>query len=306
MATIPFRKAALAIALAMAWGSDALAQQAGAASSESIVVTGTRQSNRTSADSLSPIQLLPEDALEHTGKIGLQEILSNVLPSFSMPATAGGDLTSIVRIATLRGLNPDQVLVLINGKRRHVTSIVNAAGSVGAGTQSVDLNLIPVSAIERIEVLSDGAAAQYGSDAIAGVINIILKSRNSGGSVESTAGRYFDRDDGLSFQAGVNAGMKLGGEGFLNLTAQYARQDLTNRAEPAVISPAYYAGDPRNSQPLGIVYKGYGIPQSVTGSVAYNVGIPLGGGMDFYSFAPSRNPTAKTGSASAPRTTTTT
>src|SRR5471032_2588906 len=121
MATTSFRKATLAMALAMAWGLEAHAQQAAetqdtavkkANTTESIVVTGTRQSNRTASESLSPIQLLPEDALKQTGKVGLQEILSDVLPSFSLPATAGGDLTSIVRIATLRGLNPDQVLVL--------------------------------------------------------------------------------------------------------------------------------------------------------------------------------------------------
>ena len=154
--------------LALAIGGHAAAQSStdaagtpGAASPgplDSIIVTGTRQSNRTVADSVAPVQVLSADTLQHSGKPGLQEELSNVLPSYNIPAQAGGNLTSIVRIATLRGLNPDHVLVLVNGKRFHPTSIVNVAGSVSIGSQGVDLNAIPTEAIARIEVLTDGAA----------------------------------------------------------------------------------------------------------------------------------------------------
>ncbi len=250
---------------------------------DSVIVTGTRQSNRTVSDSVSPIQVLNADTLEHTGKQGLQESLSNVLPSFTIPAQAGGNLTSITRIATLRGLNPDQVLVLVNGKRFHPTSIVNVAGSVSVGSQGVDLNQIPTASIQRIEVLTDGAAAQYGSDAIAGVINIILRSASSGGSADAQVGKYID-GDGFNQLYTLNQGFALGGDGFLNVSGQVIKQNLTNRAVDATLTPRYYAGDPRNNQPAGIVYKGYGIPESETQQVAYNLAKPIGDVATVYSF----------------------
>ena len=281
-----FQKTTLAMALALGWCAVAEAQQSATAPVTSLgplIVTGTRQSNRTVEDSLSPIQLLNEDALEHTGKVGLEEILSNVLPSLSLPSQAGGDLSSIVRVFTLRGLNPDQVLVLINGKRRHVTSIVNVAGVVATGAEPVDLNMIPVSAVDHIEVLSDGAAAQYGSDAIAGVINIILKSHDSGGSADMQVGKYY-AGDGFNYQLNGNDGFKLGTDGFLNLSVSIAQQDITNRALPATLTPLYYPGDPRNQLPAGIVYKGYGIPDSKTQSFAFNTGKPINSDVALYAF----------------------
>jgi iron complex outermembrane receptor protein len=259
---------------------------------DSIIVTGTRQSNRTVADSVSPIQVLNADSLQHTGKEGLQESLTNVLPSYTIPAQAGGNLTSITRIATLRGLNPDHVLVLVNGKRFHPTSIVNVAGSVSVGSQGVDLNSIPTAAIQRIEVLTDGAAAQYGSDAIAGVINIILRSSSSGGSAEAQGGKYFD-GDGLNQLYTLNQGFALGNDGSLNLSAQVIKQDLTNRAIDATLSPQYYAGDPRNNLPPHIVYKGYGIPESETQQAAYNLEKPIGDFATVYSFGTITKTTGK-------------
>ena len=250
---------------------------------DSIIVTGTRQSNRTVADSVSPIQVLNADSLQHTGKEGLQESLTNVLPSYTIPAQAGGNLTSITRIATLRGLNPDHVLVLVNGKRFHPTSIVNVAGSVSVGSQGVDLNSIPTAAIQRIEVLTDGAAAQYGSDAIAGVINIILRSSPTGGSAEAQAGKYF-AGDGLNQLYTLNQGFALGNDGSLNLSAQVIKQDLTNRAIDATLTPQYYAGDARNNLPPHIVYKGYGIPESETQQAAYNLEKAIGDFATVYSF----------------------
>ncbi len=279
--------------LALAIGGHAAAQSStdaagtpGAASPgplDSIIVTGTRQSNRTVADSVAPVQVLSADTLQHSGKPGLQEELSNVLPSYNIPAQAGGNLTSIVRIATLRGLNPDHVLVLVNGKRFHPTSIVNVAGSVSIGSQGVDLNAIPTAAIARIEVLNDGAAAQYGSDAIAGVINIILKSAPSGGNATAQAGKYFD-GDGLNQTYQLNQGFALGADGFINVSAQDIKQDLTNRAIDATLTPRYYSGDPRNNQPAGIVYKGYGIPESDTQSAEFNAEKPINEFVTAYGF----------------------
>jgi iron complex outermembrane receptor protein len=279
--------------LALVLSGSAAAQTVPAeAPSESIVVTGTRQSNRTITDSMAPVQVLSPESLQHTGKAGLQESLSNVLPSLTLPSQAGGNLTSIVRIATLRGLNPDHVLVLVNGKRYHPTSIVNVAGSVAVGSQGVDLNMIPVSAIQRIEVLTDGAAAQYGSDAIAGVINIILKAAPSGGSAQVQLGQYF-KGDGFNQLYTANQGFAFLGDGVLSLSAQITDQELTNRAIDATLSPRYYAGDPRNALPAGIVYKGYGIPESEAQSVAFNFSKPIGGVATLYGFGTVTSATGK-------------
>jgi iron complex outermembrane receptor protein len=284
------KKAPLALALSVAFGAVHAAEAADAvvvavpaapaaaavedAPITSIVVTGSRAARRAVTDSMSPIQVLSSDALEHSGKPGLQEVLANVLPSVTLPSQAGGNLTSIVRVATLRGLNPDQVLILVNGKRRHVSSVINVAGTVGIGAQAVDLNLIPASAIDHIEVLTDGAAAQYGSDAIAGVINVILKKKNHGGSANLQAGKYMD-GDGMSTNLNLNQNFAFLGDGTLSLFGSAIRQHLTNRSVDGTIASRYYAGDPRNNQPQGVVYKGYGIPASRTGSFGFNAEKPL-------------------------------
>jgi iron complex outermembrane receptor protein len=249
-----------------------------------VVVTGTRQSNRTVAESMSPIQVMGIEALEHTGKAGLQESLSNTLPALTLPAQAGGNMTSIVRIATLRGLNPDHVLVLVNGKRFHSTSILNNAGSVAIGSEGVDLNMIPTAAIQRVEVLTDGAAAQYGSDAIAGVINVILKSSASGGSASVQGGAYY-KGDGVNAQVNLDQGIALGDDGALHVSASYTSQALTNRAVDGTISPFYYSGDSRNATyQQGIVYKGYGIPESDSKQVAFNAMKPVSQAVSLYAF----------------------
>ena len=302
-----FRKAPLALALSVAWGGAQAQMPAapqlaavapaetaadGAAAPASVVVTGSRAPRRAVTDSMSPIQVLSSDSLEHSGKPGLQEILANVLPSVTLPSQAGGNLSSIVRVATLRGLNPDQVLILVNGKRRHISAVINVAGTVGVGAEAVDLNLIPASAIERIEVLTDGAAAQYGSDAIAGVINVILKKKNHGGSASIQSGKYFE-GDGLSTNLNLNQNFAFFGDGSLSLFGSAMRQHLTNRSVDGTIASRYYPGDPRNNLPQGIVYKGYGIPDGRTGSIGFNAEKPLGGGVTAYAFGTYSEATGK-------------
>src|SRR5690606_7115688 len=154
-----------------------------------IVVTGTRTSDRTVAESVSPIDVITPELLAATGTSELATALSRALPSLNFPRPALVDGTDAVRPAQLRGLAPDQVLVLVNGKRRHVGALINLNGSQGRGSAPVDINAIPISAIERVEVLRDGAAAQYGSDAIAGVINVVLKGSREGGSLTGSAGK---------------------------------------------------------------------------------------------------------------------
>ena len=207
---------------------------------EKIAVIGSRVTPRSVHESPVPIDIFDAENLEKSGSMGgeLSQLLHNLVPSFNFPRQSNSDTADIVRPAQLRGLSPDHTLVLINGKRRHTTAILNTGGKTGRGSAPVDLNSIPMSAIKRIEVLRDGAAAQYGSDAIAGVINIVLKDADKGGQVSLTYGEHnthFDPtderlNDGETVLATANVGFSLGGDGFVNATVQYRTRNATNRA----------------------------------------------------------------------------
>ncbi|HEX5577715.1 MAG TPA: TonB-dependent receptor, partial [Gemmatimonadaceae bacterium] len=162
---------------------------------DQVVVTGTRATDRTVLEAPVPIDVLSVADIQATGRSETMQVIQMLAPSINFPRPSVNDGTDHIRPATLRGLGPDQTLVLVNGKRRHTTALVHVNQSVGRGSTSVDLNAIPVSAIERIEILRDGAAAQYGSDAIAGVINIILKS-SAEMSLSSSIGRSFSEFEG--------------------------------------------------------------------------------------------------------------
>ena len=165
-------------------------QQPTLSNDQQIVITGTRAANRTVANSPVPVDVISAEAIKNTGQTETNRILNQLVPSFNFPQPSINDGTDAVRPATLRGLGPDQTLVLVNGKRRHVSALLNINGTVGRGSAAVDMNLIPGIAIGSVEVLRDGAAAQYGSDAIAGVINIRLKNANHGGRATVTWGEY--------------------------------------------------------------------------------------------------------------------
>jgi iron complex outermembrane receptor protein len=150
-------------------------------STATVVVTGTRVANRTALDTASPVDIISADSLKTTGSTELNQALSVALPSLNFPRPSLTDGTDTIRPATLRGMAPDQSLVLVNSKRRHASSLVNLNGSIGRGSASVDLNTIPSAIVKTIEVLRDGAAAQYGSDAISGVVNVRLRTDRSGG-----------------------------------------------------------------------------------------------------------------------------
>jgi len=214
-----------------------------AAELDTVVVTGTRSANRTLGESLSPIDLLSADTLNNSGTPELNQALSKLLPSFNFPRPSITDGTDHVRPAQLRGMSPDQVLVLVNGKRRHTSAVVNLNGSQGRGSAAVDLNAIPFYAIDRIEVLRDGASALYGSDAIAGVINIVLKGGDEGGTVETRYGQM-SAGDGELIQAGADMGVKLNADGWIHLSAEYRDRADTNRSRPdlrTLQTPATYA-----------------------------------------------------------------
>ena len=265
-----------AILLALV-ASPALAQEAteSAQTLDTVIVTGTRVADRTVAESTAPIDILTPEILQSTGTVELATALSRALPSLNFPRAAINDGTDTVRPAQIRGLSPDHVLVLVNGKRYHSGSLVNVNGSQGRSSSPVDLNTIPIAAIERVEVLRDGASAQYGSDAIAGVINIVLKGSSEGGSIAARYGQY-SAGDGKQYQVSGDAGFKLG-DGFIHLAAQGGDQDNTDRARPFIGTPG------PTTAPLGQVVQRYGDPEVQNGSVAYNAELPVEEYLSFYS-----------------------
>jgi iron complex outermembrane receptor protein len=223
--------------------SAALSSQAAGDSGASagVVVTGTRVQARTRLDTLAPVDVLSARTLTRHGSTELAQVLSVVAPSLDFPHPAITDGTDHIRPVTLRGLSPDQTLVLVNSKRRHASALVNVNGSIGRGSAAVDLNAIPVAAIERVEILRDGASAQYGSDAIAGVINIKLREAREGGESWVTYGEY-DTDvrtargnrtehDGGALTTSVWTGLPLGPRGFLTLTGEFRDNDPTSRGD---------------------------------------------------------------------------
>jgi iron complex outermembrane receptor protein len=211
--------------------SAAFAEAADAESSVSeVIVTGTRTIGLKAADSPAPVQVLGESALKRVGQADLIQALAQNLPSFTAEAT-GGDTGNLTLAAALRGLNPNDTLVLVNGKRRHTTGNLHVLGGPYQGAATADLSLIPVAAIDHIEILQDGAAAQYGTDAIAGVVNIILKSARSGGSISGTVGQYY-KGDGESAAWSLNLGAPLGSKGFVNVTLEERYHDFSVRGGP--------------------------------------------------------------------------
>ncbi|KCZ83579.1 TonB-dependent receptor [Hyphomonas adhaerens MHS-3] len=258
-----------------------------------VVVTGTRTANRTALETAVPVDVFPVDELTETGRVELNQILSTTVPSFNFNQTAINDGTDIIRPATLRGLSPDQTLVLVNGKRRHSSSLVNINGSVGRGSAAVDLNSIPTAAIGSVQVLRDGASAQYGSDAIAGVINVILREDDHGGglnvrygaNVSDPEGLNRSEIDGQTTTIGGWTGFGLGDNGFLTVSGEYSLRQASNRAglDPRQQFPddPAYAEVERNFPRLNHRY-GNGRAENV--SFFVNSGYTLDNGVELYAF----------------------
>jgi iron complex outermembrane recepter protein len=193
-----------------------------------IIVTGTRTTGTRAADSSAPIELVGSSAIANVGQQDLTQVLAQSLPSLNFRAF-GGDTANLTMSAALRGISPNDTLVLINGKRRHTTANLSVlSGSPYTGSAAVDLSYVPTNTIGHIEVLQDGAAAQYGSDAIAGVVNIMLKNADHGGSVTMTGGQNY-AGDGDQFGVAGNIGLKLPGDGFLNITSEYKFHGFSQR-----------------------------------------------------------------------------
>ena len=199
----------------------------GAAPAEDIIVTGTRQLGRTKAESPAPVDVISAAELQRSGQQNVFDALNVILPSFDLPAF-GSDTSGLVRSARLRGLSPDDVLVLVDGKRRHVSANLNTDIGPAGGSDPVDFDTIPISLIDHIEVLRDGAAAQYGSDAIAGVINIILKHATQGGAAYAQEGAFYQQD-GFTNNLGTSYALPIGDNGYFDLGFDYRYHDHTNR-----------------------------------------------------------------------------
>ena len=246
------------------------------------VVVGSRAGVADPATLVVPVDIYGAEEIARLGEVDLAEVLGRIAPSFNSTRFSAGDGAAL-HAATLRGMNPDQVLVLVNGKRRHGVAFAKLLAVSGYGTTGTDLRAIPVHAIKRIEVLREGAASQYGSDAIAGVINVVLKDDASGVNATTYLGRT-SRGDGMRLLTSANAGVSLG-RGFLNLTVEAARQEVTNRAgaAPTCFGPSESYGPcagggkvvqlQRNGEPD---YRGAGL--------MLNAAIPVGESGEFYAF----------------------
>ncbi len=225
---------------------------------DEIVSLGTRSKGRSVKDSPAPVDVISGTDFENQSATDVSSMLRNLVPSYNVSAQPISDASTFVRPASLRGMAADHTLVLLNGKRRHRSAVINfyTAGESN-GAQGPDVSVIPSIALQSIEVLRDGAAAQYGSDAIAGVINFRLKNDNEGGSIEAKAGSTYS-GDGDNFQISANKGFSLGSDGFLNMSASYSESDPTNRSVqtaaaaeadalgfPNVPNPAQLWGSPR-------------------------------------------------------------
>lgn len=264
---------------------------------DQVVVTGSRRVDRTVVEAPAPVDVFSAEDIAQTGLTETSQIIQMLAPSFNFPRPSVNDGTDHIRPATLRGLGPDQVLVLLNGKRRHNTALVHVNQSVGRGSTSVDFNAIPANAIERIEILRDGAAAQYGSDAIAGVINIILKS-SAGASVSGSVGQRYsstygtttngtavtfgERDfrDGRVLQADANLGWSFRGDGFLHLSGEFRDRERTNRTRVDT-SAQCLAGDTRCTNPRH--HQSWaGDPETQDRIGFFNAALPLNNGMRVY------------------------
>ena len=250
---------------------------------EKIAVVGTRNSPRSAVDSPVPLDVIGSETLNSQGNSDVLSMLSVMVPSLNVNDQPINDASSLVRPANLRGMSSDHTLLLLNGKRRHRSAVITfLGGGLSDGAQGPDISVIPAYALKQVEVLRDGAAAQYGSDAIAGVINFVLKDAREGGHVALKVGGYSE-GDGELFQVQLNKGFAIGENGFLNATAEYRQQNGTSRSVQRI--------DAQNLIDQGNVF--IASPSQVWGALdvnediklALNAGADISSKSQFYSFA---------------------
>lgn len=261
---------------ATAWSAAGGAWAADAGTVDEVVVTGTRETGRTTFTTLVPVDVLSQDALQASATAQLGENLAQQIPSFVVQRLPTSDGLQFVRPATLRNLSPDQTLVLVNGKRFHRSAFLGSRGAQGP-----DLAQISSFAVKRMEVLRDGASAQYGSDAIAGVINIILDD-STGVAAFSQAGQFYE-GDGTTYRAGVRAGMAVGEGGHATATAEWSDAEATSRTRQRPDAIAFQAAHPTLTVPDPV--QRWGNPDLETWQLAFDGALPLNGAAEAYVFA---------------------
>ena len=282
-----FRTGTLAFAVSMALGSVSTyaAEESDSVENdkvEKIVVVGSRGAPRSVNDSPVPIDLIVGEELARGGNTDMLELIKGSVPSFNVHSNPISDAASLVKPANLRGLSSDSTLILVNGKRRHRASVIALlGGGINDGAQGPDISVIPSSALKQVEVLRDGAAAQYGSDAIAGVMNFVLKDDADGGSLTARYGSYYE-GDGDTMEVSGNVGMPLTKDGFLNLSFQYKNSDATSRSEQRPDAAGFIAaGVPNVGEPAQI----WGSPEvNDDYTIFVNSGLDLGNDSEIYMF----------------------
>lgn len=248
---------------------------------EKIAVVGSRAAPRSIADSPVPIDIIGADELSRSGNTDMLEILKGTVPSLNVHTQPISDAASLVRPANLRGLPADSTLILLNGKRRHRSSVIAfLGGGINDGAQGPDISVIPSIAIKQVEVLRDGAAAQYGSDAIAGVMNFVLKDDSDGGALTVRRGEYYE-GDGASTEVSGNLGMPFTKDGFANVSFQYKNSDATSRSVQRPDAAAFAVAGLDVANPAQI----WGSPEIKDDITIFgNVGLDLGNDKEFYMF----------------------
>ncbi|WP_240125436.1 TonB-dependent receptor plug domain-containing protein [Thermomonas alba] len=262
-------------------------KQQGVTQLDSVVVTGTHQAGLSPVESISPIDSFSAAALQSQGSADVTETLTRIVPSLNTQRFPIADGTAFVRPVTLRNLSPDQTLVLVNGVRRHRSALVNLQlaplGTVNQGAQAVDFSAIPASAVERVEVLRDGAAVLYGSDAIAGVVNVILKDSPEGASVSVQHGKY-SKGDGARLRIDADAGFPLGATGFVHVSAERDTSDITSRGVPRADAAAIAAIVGADKVPYNGYGQRWGDPDIRANKLFVNTALPLEGDKELYGF----------------------
>ncbi len=261
------------MAATTAWAGEAAAP---GGELEEVVVTGTRETGRTVFTALSPVDVLSREAIQASATPQLGENLAQQVPSFIVQRLPTSDGLQFVRPATLRNLSPDQSLVLLNGKRFHRSAFLGSRGAQGP-----DLAQVSSFAVKRMEVLRDGASAQYGSDAIAGVINIILDDATDLAAF-AQAGQFYE-GDGTTYRVGARGGVAIGDGGFMTATAEYADAGLTSRTRQRPDAVAFQQANPTLSVPNPV--QRWGNPDLQSLNLAVNAEVPVGEAIELYGFA---------------------
>lgn len=298
------------LSLAQAVNAKPAASQSADEKPTAVIVTGTRTQNRSATNTLAPVDVISSESLQNLGVSEINQALSVALPSLNFPRPGLTDGTDTIRPATLRGLGPDQTLVLVNSKRRHASALVNVNGTVGRGAAAVDLNTIPSAIVKNIEVLRDGASAQYGSDALSGVINLRLREDREGGEVTASYGARIteydfipgapptgatwtapgtsrERHDGNTATVSIWKGLSFGETGYVTVAAELKDQKNTERAgwdfrqQYPLVNGSF---DPREKD-FNRFNAWYGEPKLKQSTMFVNAGQSLEGGVKLYAWS---------------------